>query len=102
MAIPPAASGASEGGGRSPKLDPPHETRESDVGRAAHPWRATITRLGDLRTYRVTLSATPKAHSGRKQSQAAQSSVLMTHRCWISIFPAWLGSGAHGDQNRSN
>src|SRR4051812_8471984 len=69
MAIPPPASGAAEGVGRSPRLDPPHEKRESDVGCAAHPWRAAITRLRDLRTYRVTLSATTEAHSGGKQSQ---------------------------------
>src|SRR3954451_20104015 len=69
MAIPPPASGASEGGRRSPKLDPPHAKRESDVGRAAHPWRAAITRLRDLRTYRITVSATPEAHSRGKQSQ---------------------------------
>src|SRR5205809_317259 len=60
---------ADEGVGRSPRLDPSHEKRESDVGRATDPWRAGITRLRDLRTYRVTLSATPKARSGGKQSQ---------------------------------
>src|SRR5690348_11248664 len=69
MAIPPAASGAAEGGARSSRLDPTHEKRESDVGRAAHPWRVAITRLRGLRAYRLTLSATTEAHSGGKQSQ---------------------------------
>src|SRR3954453_9253906 len=31
LAIPPAATGAAEGSRRSPRLDPPHEKRESDV-----------------------------------------------------------------------
>src|SRR4051812_3025443 len=58
-----------EGGGRSARLDPPHEKRESDLGRTAHPWRAATTRLRDLRTDRVTLLKSPEAHSGEKQSQ---------------------------------
>ena len=61
--------GPAEGGGRSPRLDPSHEKRESDLGRATDPWRAAIPRVRGLRTYGVTLSATPKAHSGGKQSQ---------------------------------
>jgi len=85
MAIPPAASGAAESGGRGTRLDPPHEKRESDVGRAAHPWRAAITRLRDLRAYPVTLSATPEAHSGAKQSQPV-ACFLDNHREVIAAF----------------
>jgi putative transposase len=55
------------------------------VGCAAHPWRAGSTRLRDLRTYRVTLSAPPEAHSGR--SKASQwLAFLNNHREVITAF----------------
>jgi hypothetical protein len=39
------------------------------VGSAAHPWRVDSTGLRDLRTYGVTLSATPEAHCSGKQNR---------------------------------
>ena len=50
---------------RMMRLDPPHERRESDVGRAAHPWRVACTRLRDLGTHSVALSAALEASSER-------------------------------------
>ena len=65
--------GAAEGNRRDPGLDPPNEEGESDVGSAAHPWRVASTRLRDLRTYCVTVSATPEAQPGRKAKPASGS-----------------------------
>ena len=68
-AIPFAAGGKAEGGGRCPVPYPPNEKGESELGRASHPRGAAATGFQHLRTYGVALSAATEAHARRNQSQ---------------------------------
>jgi len=83
MAIPPTASGATEGSRRSPKLDPPHEKRESDVGRAVHPWLAFGFEISEptVSRYLRGLKGVPE------ESKASQWLALLdSHREVIAAF----------------